>query len=216
MQLRSIYISLAAIPLSVLRRVLLQKLRLDSFLPKSSTPLQGGLTMMYKTARKHAEDIRLQLHPLCSVLTIAGSVLRHSPLCNDIDLVCLASDSQRLKVRERCLRNSPEIRSDGEQILSIVLNNSIKVQVFFAHPIIEDLFKPTPSNYGSVLLCRTGPKAFCQHICLRAAKQGLHWNPFVGIIKNGKEIIASETEQDIFKALKMKYIQPRNRKGPTS
>jgi len=166
--------------------------------------------MLYRTANKQAKDICEQLMPLCSDVAIAGSVRRHCGLCGDIDIVCLASDTQRQAVRSRCLRKSPTIKQDGQQILSIVLNNGINVQIFFAHPKSQDLFSPTPSNWGSIMLCRTGPKEFNQSICIHAAKLGYKWHPFKGII-SGDQIIASETEKDIFKTLHIKPISPINR-----
>jgi len=166
--------------------------------------------MLYTTANRQAKDICEQLTPLCSDVAIVGSIRRHCGLCGDIDIVCLASDTQRQAVRSRCLLKSPTIKQDGNQILSIVLNNGINVQIFFAHPKTQDLFTPEPSNWGSIMLCRTGPKQFNQAICIRAAKLGYKWNTFKGII-SGDQIIASETEQDIFKTLKIKPISPRNR-----
>jgi len=167
--------------------------------------------MLYKTARTYAEDILSQLHPLCPSIAIAGSVRRHCGLCGDLDIVCLCSDIQRERVRERCLRGNPKIVSNGEQILSIVINNGVRLQVNFAKPTTKDLFEPTPSNWGSILLMRTGSKDFNKAICLRAASLGCQWKPFKGIVRDGK-IVASETEEEIFKALKLKYIQPPARK----
>ena len=167
--------------------------------------------MLYRTAKTYAEEIREQLYQLCSAITIAGSIRRHEPLCGDIDLVCLATDSQRAKVRQRCLRRNPKVISDGEHILSIVINNGVRLQVNFAKPTTTDLFAPVPGNWGSILMMRTGPKTFNQEICLKAAKMGFCWKPFVGIVKNNN-IIASETEEDIFSALNLTYIQPDCRK----
>jgi len=168
--------------------------------------------MLYKTANKWAKEICEQLMPLCSDIAIAGSIRRGCGLCGDIDIVCLASDTQRQAVRSRCLRKKKEIRQDGNQILSIVLTNGIHVQIFFAHPKTPDLFAPIPCNWGSIMLCRTGPKEFNQSICIQAAKLGYKWNPFKGII-SGDQIIASKTEAEIFKTLHIKPINPRNRKN---
>lgn len=167
--------------------------------------------MLYKTAKQWATDICDQLRPLCERIEIAGSIRRRQGLCSDIDLVCQASDSQRLRVRARCLRSSPQVRSDGTQIMSLVLHNNIQVQVFFARPTVTDLFETVPTNWGSIMLCRTGPREFNQAIALRAAELGLHWNPFAGIMR-GDQIIASATERDIFHAVKWRYIEPEQRK----
>jgi DNA polymerase (family X) len=166
--------------------------------------------MLYKTAKKWATDICDQLIPLCDRIEIAGSIRRQEQLCDDIDLVCQCTDKQRAAVRARCLRANPEIRQSGDCILSIVLNNGIRVQVNFARPTMTELFEETPSNWGSIMLCRTGPKEFNQSICLRAGVLGYHWNPFYGIYERNR-LLASETEEDIFHILKWRYIEPINR-----
>jgi len=166
--------------------------------------------MLYKTAKKWATDICDQLIPHCNRCEPAGSIRRHEPLCGDIDLVCQCTDTQRAAVRARCLQSRPEIRQNGDCILSIVLNNGIRVQVFFASPTTKDLLEATPGNWGSIMLCRTGPKEFNQSICIRAATLGYHWNPFYGIYERNR-LLASETEEDIFHILKWRYIDPVNR-----
>jgi DNA polymerase (family 10) len=166
--------------------------------------------MLYLTAKKWATDICDQLIPHCDRIEPAGSIRRHEPLCGDIDLVCQCTSQQRAVVRARCLKSNPEIRQDGDSILSIVLNNGIRVQINFVKRTETDLFEETPGNWGSIMLCRTGPKEFNQSICLRAAVLGLHWNPFYGIYERNR-LIASATEEDIFKALKWRFIEPRHR-----
>jgi len=166
--------------------------------------------MLYTTARRWATDICDQLLPFCDRIEIAGSIRRHEPLCGDIDLVAQCTVSQRAAVRARCLKSNPEIRQNGDVILSIVLNNGIRVQINFARPTDSDLFGVTPCNWGSIMLCRTGPKEFNQSVCIRAATLGLRWNPFAGIYEHNR-IIAGVTEEDIFKALKWHYIEPRYR-----
>ena len=166
--------------------------------------------MLYKTARKWAVEICEQLRPMCYRAEPAGSVRRHEPLCGDIDIVCECTDRQRAAVRARCLRAAVETRQNGDHILSIVLKRGIRLQVFFSRPMTTDLFETTPSNWGSIMLCRTGPKEFNQSVCLRAGILGLHWNPFYGIYERNR-LISSATEKDIFHTLKWRYIEPANR-----
>lgn len=166
--------------------------------------------MLYATAYKFASTIQEQIDPLCDRSAIAGSIRRHSALCGDIDLVCQVSRMQRMRVRERCLRSHPIVSADGEHILNFRLANDVRVNVFFARPAERDLFSVRPSNWGSVLLCRTGCADFCRLIALRAADLGYHWDPFRGILL-GEVILASESEEDIFKALRMRPVDPIHR-----
>jgi len=166
--------------------------------------------MLYKTARKWATEICEQLRPMCYRAEPAGSVRRHEPLCGDIDIVCECTDRQRAAVRARCLKAKPEIRQNGVCVLSIVLSNGVRVQINFTQPKVTELFDEIPSNWGSIMLCRTGPKEFNQSVCLRAGMLSYHWNPFHGIYARNR-CIASASEKDIFHALKWKYIEPENR-----
>jgi DNA polymerase/3'-5' exonuclease PolX len=166
--------------------------------------------MLLSTAQRWASKIAAELQPLCGRIRAAGSVRRMAPLCGDLDFVCLATPEQRRAVRSRCLRNHPEVRADGEQILSLVLPNGIRIQLNFARPETADLFGVTPSNWGSIFLCRTGPLEFNRAICLRAARMGYHWNPFKGVTDHG-EVIAAATEHAIFRVLDLSPIPPPQR-----
>lgn len=126
---------------------------------------------------------------------------------NDIDLVCLPKDRELLinRARSRAL-----VIRQGEQ--NVTLNwYGIRLDIFLAKPDESTLFEKIPSNWGSVLLCRTGPAEFNIGLATRAHELGFHWNPYRGITRD-YEIIASRTEQEIFEALEMNYVEPWDRR----
>ena len=85
-----------------------------------------------------------------------------------------------------------------------------QIDLFFAYPATADLLESTPGNWGSVLLCRTGSRQHNIYLVERAKSLGLVWNPYRGVLDNGR-VIASETKEEIFAALKLDFIPPQNR-----
>lgn len=161
-------------------------------------------------ARAKAERIVAELAPFCDKIEIAGSIRRGRMFVNDIDLVVLPRAGQTNALRERCKRNS-EVVTDGEQNLIVKLPGiDFQLDVFIARPASTELFEKKPSNWGTLLLCRTGSKEYNIFLATRAQKLGLHWKPYEGIFDD-ELLIASETEEEIFAALKLAFIPPAMR-----
>lgn len=161
-----------------------------------------------KTARKYAEQIVAEIAPYCLQVEIAGSVRRQSAVVNDIDLVVMPKDWEGLKAR--CLRHCNPI-TRGDAVFSFETKSQVQVDIFTARPEREELFQVIPSTWGSVLLCRTGSKAHNVYLCQLAVSKGWKWCTSVGLFNGKGELLASETEEDIFKALGLGYIKPERR-----
>lgn len=73
-----------------------------------------------------------------------------------------------------------------------------------------DLYNATKENWGSILLQRTGPWEFNEKLAKRALRMGMRWTAR-GIIRDGKSI-AGRIEENIFKALNLRFIEPKERK----
>lgn len=75
------------------------------------------------------------------------------------------------------------------------------------------------ATWGHALMFRTGSQAFNEYIQNRALSRGLIWSPFSndagapdGLFDpTTKAAIPAETEEDIFKALKLKFVEPVER-----
>ena len=91
-----------------------------------------------------------------------------------------------------------------------MLRNGFQLDLWFAHNGGGDLFAPEPSNFGVLLLARTGSAMHNVWIAQEAQARGLHFNPHKGVLKRGA-IVASVEEADIFRALKLDYIAPERR-----
>jgi DNA polymerase (family 10) len=169
--------------------------------PPSSTRLP------LERARKIADFIVEALRPLCWKIEIAGSIRRQRPDCGDIDLVVIPTnhDALRRRIAQRC-----SLTSDGRDIIIAKMSNGVQLDVYCARPEERTLLDVTPSNWGSVMVCRTGSKEFNKYLCMAAAHKGLHWDPFRGVLRAGK-VIASETEEDVFRALGLTWVCPESR-----
>lgn len=171
------------------------------------------------TAEHLAKTIVEVLAPLCTRIEIAGSIRRRCPWVNDIDLVLIPRDPTEL--RARVLRKASPIQ-DGPLNLLVRLANGVQLDIFMAHDGRRDLISSTPSNFGSLLLCRTGSKEHNIKLATRALSLGLKWKIYEGIFAptpnrnpnlnpSSEELIASATEHEIFTALQLDYIEPENR-----
>lgn len=169
----------------------------------------GTIRMALAPARALAEKVAAELAPFCARLEIAGSIRRGRPECGDIDLVCVPKPCMRADIIARCQRNG-ELLKHGEQYCVIVLRNGFQLDLWFAHGGGGDMFAPEPSNFGVLLLARTGSAMHNVWIAQRAQELGLHFNPHKGVLHRGA-IKASAEEADIFKVLKLDWIAPERR-----
>lgn len=154
------------------------------------------------------------LAPLCERIEIAGSIRRVRPEVGDLDLVILPKPGQLAAIKARCQEKCAPIR-DGEQncIYRLELSDGtpLQVDIFFARPAISDLLQTVPGNFGTLLLCRTGSKEHNIYLVEHAKRLGLRWNPYRGVINEQQQVIASETEADVFQALQLPFIKPEER-----
>jgi DNA polymerase/3'-5' exonuclease PolX len=167
--------------------------------------------MNLSQAQKLAQRIAEELQPFCTRIEIAGSIRRRRPEVNDIDLVCLPSNP--LALRERILRNAALVQ-DGQMNMIARLANGFQLDVFMARPESKELFETRPGNFGSLLLCRTGSRGHNVFLVEHAKSLGLVWNPYYGVYdsRSGQAIcLASETEEEIFKALQLSFVEPERR-----
>jgi DNA polymerase/3'-5' exonuclease PolX len=172
----------------------------------------------YKAASAIADKVIAGIKPLCKRTAIAGSLRRYPASTvirmGDIDLVAEPySDVGWSKIVGRChLRGIPVV--DGPKMVRFSIRqgrNDVQVEIWRATDGKEELF-PTPSNWGSILMARTGSLRFNQSIAQRAKDVGYAWVLSKGIVKGkDEEVLAGHTEASIFKTLEMPFIKPKDR-----
>lgn len=163
--------------------------------------------MTLDQAKTLADKIVAELTPFCDRIDIAGSIRRQRPIVNDIDLVVLITPGKEIAFRLRCLERAAPI-TDGQQNLILKLANGEQLDVFIADQPATDLFDPRPTNYGSLLLCRTGSREHNIWLCQIARQKDLRWNPQYGLYNQRGQLLAAETETEIFHALDLGYLDP--------
>lgn len=177
------------------------------------------MTFPLQFAERVAYQIAAALTPFCDQIEVAGSIRRRRPLVGDIDLVVLPKPGQLEALKERCKRNSKVI-TDGDQNLIVELtlagrDGPLQLDIFIAKPEVREMFETTPTNFGSLLLCRTGSVAHNIYLVQHAKALGLVWNPYHGVFgpdgTGRTRLIASATETEIFSALKLDFIPPERR-----
>jgi DNA polymerase (family X) len=172
--------------------------------------LRMPLSRAESIARKLAE----KMHPHCAQIVIAGSIRRARPTVGDIDLVILPkSPAEKLLLTNRCRALwAPVLEGPQNCIYQMPISNGhIQVDIFFARGRTQDLFSSTPSNFGSLLLCRTGSKEHNIKLVEYAKRQGLRWHPYEGVYDAAGHLVASATEEEILAALGLPYIPPTQR-----
>jgi DNA polymerase (family X) len=190
-----------------------------------------------------AERIQSELQPFCIKCEIAGSIRRGRPEVGDIDQVILPRGANAVQpIKDRCKQRC-RVTTDGKQNFICMMkvktargdarptSEEFQLDIFFAHNGIDDLLNPQPTNYGSLLLCRTGSKEHNIWLATKAKAMDMHWSPYQGLFAGGAwrlatestvlspestvkteyvggELIASETEEQIYDALGLKWISP--------
>jgi DNA polymerase (family 10) len=152
-------------------------------------------------AQALANRIITLLLPYCEKVEVAGSIRRQKLEPGDIDIVVI----------QKAMLGSWQqaILSLKRKFNAKVLKQGSKYVQLEIEGVGVDIYSVGEGNWGSVLLQRTGPWQFNEFLAKRAIRIGLRWT-VDGIIKEG-EVIAGKTEEDMFKALKMEYVEPKDR-----
>lgn len=140
---------------------------------------------------------------------IVGSYRRNKPTYKDVDILieCSVSEFQRLA---QDLEDMPGYKSTmtGNDII----RGRLTIETNGSHDIDFDVTRVRfPKEWGSYLLYRTGSARFNMKLRGLAKKLGMSLNEHGLFDAATGEVIASETEDDILKALGLNYISPENR-----
>ena len=133
---------------------------------------------------------------------------RGRALCRDIDIVALPSFGKLNELHKRLGRNTRVVSGTGEEgknlirLLTLPDRGDVQIDLFIAQHPKPGLFGDETSNWGSILLCRTGPTRHNIRIVQRAKDQGLQWEPYRGILDPKGNVIA---------ALGLRYYEPTER-----
>lgn len=148
-------------------------------------------------------------------VTVAGSIRRQRPICNDVDLVVIPQLEEekdifgavvgqrnvtRSRLQERARSEAWVIHRDGGDIFSAT-HKGIQIDVFWA----------AAANYGTRLLCRTGSKEHNIWLAQWAEARGCRWHPMDGLYERNHKV--SRTEDEIYAYLGLPFIAPEHREA---
>jgi DNA polymerase/3'-5' exonuclease PolX len=161
-------------------------------------------------AKTIAYEVVAKLQPFCERLELAGSIRRGKPFVHDIDIVCIPANQGQFI---QALKDMGKIEMGGEKLIRVKL------------PSIDlDIYIATPSTWATLFLIRTGSKEHNIKLCSRAKSMGMKLHAdgsglfrlveqksIFGEVAPREERIAGDTEQSIFEALKLQYLEPSKR-----
>jgi DNA polymerase (family X) len=133
---------------------------------------------------------------------ICGSWRRGKSSVKDLDVV-VTDNSFFEGLKDN--KNVQKILWSGSKKISVLVQiaDDPSIQIDFRHAEEE--------SFGSMMLYFTGSKDFNLGMRAYAKKRGYKLNEY-GLEKDGK-VIASKSEEDIFKALGLDFVQPENREN---
>jgi DNA polymerase (family 10) len=180
------------------------------FGPKMEESLKQALERRAQIATKRwlyadaaIEVERLLTHMRASAgverLEVAGSFRRRRESVGDLDLLAISSDPAQVMQR---LAEYPLIAHTvgiGETKSTVVLHDGLQV----------DLRVLPAESYGAALIYFTGSKDHCVHIRRIAQRMDLSLNEY-GLFR-GSESIAGRTEEEVYRALGLDWIEPELR-----
>ncbi len=150
-----------------------------------------------------AEKIKEKLLEVAGVETvvIAGSTRRGKETVGDLDILAIVKDSKKIMKEFVSMQAVAKVVANGETKSSIKLKNGLDV----------DLRVVPRNSYGSALNYFTGSKMHNIGLRKLAIKKGYKLNEY-GLYRGLKQI-AGKTEEEIYSALGLQYVEPEIREN---
>jgi DNA polymerase/3'-5' exonuclease PolX len=160
--------------------------------------------MELKMAKQKAEEIVYELTPYCKpgFITIAGSIRRERPECKDIDIVLCPDDLWSINMVTRRLAADGRETMNGMWIRRITQKDGTGI----------DLYMATEATFGTLTLIRTGSVEHNVKLCSLARAKGWQLKASgEGLIDRANGRVLATNEHDIFAALGLPYVEPKDR-----
>ena len=160
-----------------------------------------------------ADRVMQEIHKIPGIKrsVAAGSLRRMKDTIGDLDVLIETDDPRR----------SIEYFTKGDEVREVVLSGDLKTSVKIDDNFQVDVRVIPTKSWGAALLYFTGSKAHNIELRTVAIRKGLRLNEY-GLFKGGVENnnnstggtpVAGETEQGIYSALGLDYIEPELREN---
>lgn len=165
--------------------------------------------------RPIAEEIVETLSPYCDPIVIAGSLRRERPSIGDIEIVCLPKYDEEADLFGNVVNQVSLVdRFFNDRTCpykGLELNGPQMKKFRFKNLINVDLFLPkSPDHWGAILFVRTGSSQFnlwVMGVVQRRARTYFE----KGRLHRDGQLLATPTEEDVFRELGLPYIPPNMR-----
>jgi DNA polymerase (family 10) len=163
--------------------------------------------------------------PFCERVEVAGSIRRKRPEVNDIDIVAMPTAKKGprvspfgpLAVYEPAhvwKKLMPEaLAKEPLKLISLQAGQELMRFAFPNSGLQVDVYRARPETWGVLLLVRTGSKEHNVKLCSLARSKGLKLSAADGVVTQGGfgKVVASRTEEEIFQALGVAFVEPKDR-----
>ena len=179
--------------------------------------------MKLEDAKRDAAWILSKFDFLCEKFMVVGSIRRQRPEVNDIDIVVIP----------RCPRedNWNKIAKAVNRAMGMAqVKKGPKLMTYANYRVTSgllgrprdpeytvDIYYATPETWGILVLIRTGSKEHNMKLCSLAISKGMKLSAAEGVLKplesspSMMKTVASKTEEDIFTALELPFVNPKDR-----
>ena len=163
---------------------------------------KAGHRFKWSEAKEYVEDLLGYLRQIeLTHLEVAGSYRRKKETVGDLDILATAKDFSEVIRHFVKYPKIKEVVSAGSTRSTVILNNDLQV----------DLRSVEDESYGSALHYFTGSKDHNIAVRKLAIELGLKVNEY-GVFR-GEERIAGKTEEEVYKAVGLCYIEPELREN---
>jgi len=158
-------------------------------------------------AEKIAKDVVDAISGMCEKIEVAGAVRRRRPEVHDVDIVLIPGLLMWNNIVALVARRwNCVLEKKGDKLAVLQMPVGLeKCQI--------DLWVANRDNWGVVLLARTGSAKHNIKLASHAHTLGLQLKISMGVVDANGRVIASKTEEEVFKALGMSWIPPEKREG---
>ena len=160
-------------------------------------------------ADRIANALAKKLQPFCDRVEVAGSIRRRKPEVKDIDIVAIPNEN---KIMSRGFFDTRALIAYlAAPTVKAIGPNGLKLASFrFKHTPV-DIYWATEETWHTLLLIRTGSKEHNIKLATLAKQKGMHLHANgEGLFFDGNRI-AGDSEESIFNALGIPYLEPERR-----
>ncbi len=171
--------------------------------------LENAKKVKERTKRYPREEIKDDVEKLLKKIqsvkgveraAVAGSFRREKETVGDIDILTVTKNPEAVSELISSLPIVRNVVAHGGTKLSFDLKNGLRVDVRFVKK----------DQWGAAIMYFTGSKEHNIAVRKEAIKRGWKLNEY-GLF-SGEKVVASKTEEDIYKALGLRYYEPTERK----